>query len=94
MSHENSKIHIENLEKEIRPKENIIDQLLLDLLKISTQSTHHPQAELSVDYQELASMEYSINPPNHSLNNEPDADLAIQKLEVPSRKRKVTYMTS
>ena len=30
MSYENSKIHVENLEKEIRHKDNIIDQLLLD----------------------------------------------------------------
>ena len=31
MSYVNSKFHVENLEKEIRRKENIIDHLLLDL---------------------------------------------------------------
>ena len=49
ISNENSKIHVENLEKEIRRKDNIIDQFLLDLQKISTQSARHPQAEVSVD---------------------------------------------
>ena len=39
MSYENSKIHAKNLEKEIRRKHNIINQLLLDLQKILTQST-------------------------------------------------------
>ena len=37
MSCENSKIHVESLEKEIRRKDSIIDQLLLDLQKISAQ---------------------------------------------------------
>ena len=41
MSYENSKIHAENLEKEIRRKDSIIDQLLLDLQKISTQRNCH-----------------------------------------------------
>ena len=45
-SYENSKIHVENLEKEIRRKDNMIDQLLLDPKKISAQSTRHPQAAL------------------------------------------------
>ena len=31
MSYENSKVHVENFEKEIRRKDSIIDQLLLDL---------------------------------------------------------------
>lgn len=60
MSDKNSKIHVENQEKNIRHKDNIIDQVLEDLLKISTQSTRHPQVELSL---ELASMQYIINPP-------------------------------
>ena len=46
MSNENSKIHVKNLEKEIRRKDSIIDQLLLDLPKISTQRNRHPQAEV------------------------------------------------
>ena len=33
ISFENSKIHAENLEKEIRRKDSIIDQLLVDLQK-------------------------------------------------------------
>ena len=45
----------------------------IDLQKTSTQMTHHPQAKISVDHQELASMEYNIKPPKHSQNNEPDA---------------------
>ena len=45
ISYENSKIHVENLEKEIRRKDNIIDQLLVDLQKMSTQSARHPQAD-------------------------------------------------
>ena len=52
MSNENSKIHAENLEENIRHKDNIIDQILQDLQKTSTQSTHHLQADLSVDHQE------------------------------------------
>ena len=74
MSDENSQIHVENHEKNIRHKDNIIDQVLEDLLKISTQSTRHPQVELSVGYQELASMQYSINPPKCSEKNLPDAE--------------------
>ena len=35
MSFENSKIHVENLEKEISSKENIIHQLLLSFQNIS-----------------------------------------------------------
>ena len=70
---ENSKIHIENLEKEIRRKDSIIDQLLLDLQKISTQRNRHPQAEASEDHQEIASMKYNINPPKHSQKIEADA---------------------
>ena len=66
MSYENSKIHVESLEKNIRHKDNIFDQVLLDLQKISTQSTGHPQAELPVDHQELASMQYDIYHPTRS----------------------------
>ena len=74
MSYDNSKLHLENLEKEIRHKGNIIDQLLPDPQKISTESTRHPQADASVDHQELASMEYNFNTPKRSQNNEPDAE--------------------
>ena len=56
-------------------EDNIIDQLLLDLQKMSTQNTRQSsQAEVSVDHQELASIEYNINPSKHSQNNEPDAE--------------------
>ena len=46
-----SKIQIENLEKEIKRKASIIyqlllDQLLPDLQKISTQCNCHPQTEV------------------------------------------------
>ena len=74
MSYVNSKFHVENLEKEIRCKENIIDQLLLDLQKILTQTIRHPQAEVSVDYKDLAFMKQNINPPKRSQKNEPDAE--------------------
>ena len=47
MPYENSKIHNENLKKQIRCKDNITDQLSLDLQDISTQSTRHPRAEVS-----------------------------------------------
>ena len=77
MSYENSKIHAENLEKEMRRKDSIIDQLLLDLRKISTQRNCHPQAEVSEDHQELAPLEYNINPPEQSHKNEADAEPSI-----------------
>lgn len=63
ISNENSKIHVEDLEKEIIHKDNIIDQLLLDLPKISTQNTHHPKAEVISG--PLRAIEY---------NNKPDAE--------------------
>ena len=47
MPYENSKIHNENLKKQIRCKDNITDQLSLDLQDISTQSTRHSRAEVS-----------------------------------------------
>ena len=74
MSYENSKIHAENLEKEIRRKDRIIDQLLLDLRKTSTQRNCHPQAEVSEDHQELTPLEYNINTPEQSQKNEADAE--------------------
>ena len=69
----NSKIHVENFEKEIRRKDSIIDQLLLDLQKISIQRNCHPQVEVSEDHQRLASMKYNINSPKQSQKNEADA---------------------
>ena len=72
ISYENSKIHAEHLKKEITGKDNIIHQLLLDLQKISTQSTLNLLAEVSVYHQVLASMEYNINLHKRSQNNEPD----------------------
>ena len=54
MSKENSKIPVENLEKEIRFKDSIIDQLLI--FKISTQRNCHPQTEVSEDHQGVFSM--------------------------------------
>ena len=54
MSKENSKIPVENLEKEIRCKDSIIDQLLL--FKISTQRNCHPQTEVSEDHEGVVSM--------------------------------------
>ena len=56
MSYKNSKIHVENLEKEIKRKDSIIDQLLLDLQIISKQRSCHLQAEASEDHQEIDSM--------------------------------------
>ena len=47
----------------MRRKDSIINQLLLDLQKIPTQGNCHPQAEASEGHQEIASMEYNINPP-------------------------------
>ena len=88
MSYENSKIHAENLEKEIRRKDSIIDQLLLDLRKISTQRNCHPQAEVSEDHQELAPLEYNINPPEQSQKNEADAETSnIETRGTISRKK-------
>ena len=66
MAYESTKIHVENLKTEIRRKDNIIDQLLLDLQKIATQSNRHPQAGVSVDHQDLASMKCNINPSKNS----------------------------
>ena len=57
----------------MRRKDSIINQLLLDLQKIPTQGNCHPQAEASEGHQEIASMEYNINPPKHSQNIEADA---------------------
>ena len=90
MSYENSKIHVGNLEKEIRRKDSIIDQLLLDLQNISTQRNCHSQAEVSEDNQDLASMKYDINPPKYSQKTKQTQNLAIKKLEVPSQKGKAT----
>ena len=90
MSYENNKIHVENLEKEIRRKDSIVDQLLLDLQKISIQRNCHPHVEASEDHQGIASMEHNINPPRHPQNIEADAKPSKQKLEVPSQKRKST----
>ena len=50
-----------NLEKEIWREDSIIDQILLDLQKISTQRNCYLQAEVSEHHQEIASMEYNIN---------------------------------
>ena len=94
MSYENSKIYVENLEKEIRRKDSIIDQLLLDLQNISTQRNCHPQAEVSEDNQELASMKYNINPPKHSQKTKHTQNLAIKKLEVPSQKKERLHRSS
>ena len=47
--------------------------MLLDLQKFSTQHNCHPQVEASEDHQEIASMEYNISPPKHSLKIEADA---------------------
>ena len=66
MSDENSKINVKNFEEEIRHKDSIIDHILLDLQKISTQRNCHPQAEASEEHQEIVSMEYNINPSKHS----------------------------
>ena len=73
MPYENSKIHVGNLEKEKRSKDNI-DQLILDLHKISTQNIRHPQVEVSVDHQEHAPMECNTDPPMQCQNNAPDAE--------------------
>ena len=69
---------LETLKKK-QDKDNIIDQLLLDLQKMSTQSTRNPQPEISVDHQELASMEYNINPLNLLKTTSLTQNLAIQK---------------
>ena len=66
MSDENSKINVKNFEEEIRHKDSIIDHILLDLQKISTQRNCHPQAEASEELQEIVSMKYNINPSKHS----------------------------
>ena len=54
MSYENNKIHAGNLEKKNGTQDSIIDQLLLDHQKVSTQCNCCSHAEVSVDYQELA----------------------------------------
>ena len=55
-------------------KDNIIHQLLLDLRKVSAQNTCHPQTEVSVEHQELVSVEYNINPPKHFQNIKPNVE--------------------
>ena len=93
MSHENSKSHVENLEKEIRRKDSIIDQLLLDLQKILTKRNCHPQAEASEDHQEIASVEYNINPPKHSQKIEADAKPSNTETRgtIPKKKGRIDY---
>ena len=88
MSYE-SKIHVRNLEKEVRRKDSIIDQLLLDLQKLSTQRNCHPQAEASEYHKEIASMEYYINPPKHSQNIEADTKPRNTETRVIIPKKKV-----
>ena len=46
--------------------------------------------KVSVDHQELASMEYNINPPKRSQNNEPDAEPSNPRTRITITKRKVT----
>ena len=90
MSYENNKFRVENVEKEIRRKDSIIDQLLLDLQKVSTQCSCNPQTEVSEDAQELASMEYKINPLSNLKETKHTQNLARKKLEAPSQKGKAT----
>ena len=66
---------------EIRRKDNIIYQLLLDLRKRSTKSTRHPQAQVLLDHQELASVEYHINLRKYSQYSGPSIErLTIDKV--------------
>ena len=46
--------------------------------------------KVSVNDQELASMEYNINPPKRSQNNEPDAEPSNPRTRITITKRKVT----
>ena len=55
-------------------KDNIIHQLLLDLRKVSAQNTCDPQTEVSVEHEELVSVEYNINPPKHFQNSKPNVE--------------------
>ena len=89
-SYVNNKIHTENLEKERRRKYSINDQFFKDLQKISTQRSCHPQAEESEDHQELASMEYNINPSKHSQGNQADAEPSNTKTRDTIPKNKTT----
>ena len=72
-----------------RHKDSIIDQLLLNLQKISTQRNCHPQAEASEDHQEIASMEYNINPPKPPQNIEADLKSSNTETRGPITKKKV-----
>ena len=90
MSYENNKLRVENFEKEIRRKDSIIDHLLLDLQKVSTQCNCHPQTEVSEDDQELASMEYKINPPKQSQRNEAGTEPSHKETRGTIPKRKAT----
>ena len=77
LSYENSKVQVGKLKKEIRRKDKIIYHLVLDLPKISAQSTHHPQSQVSLGHQELASVEYHINLPTHSQFTGPSLEPTI-----------------
>ena len=65
----------------------------IDLQKTSTQITHHPQAKISVDHQELASMEYNIKPPKNSQNNESDAKPSTAEIRdtIPKKKGHIDH---
>ena len=88
-SYENSKIHVKNLKKEIRREDNIIEQVLLGLQKISTQRTRHlVDHKVSVDHHGLASMEYNIKHPNNSQINEPETEPSNTETRVNITKKK------
>ena len=95
-----SKIQIENLEKEIKRKASIIyqlllDQLLPDLQKISTQYNCHPQTEVQEELQEIASVEYNINPPKHSQTNKANAESSNKETRgtIPKKKGHIDHQT-
>ena len=82
MSYVNSKFHVENLAKDMRRKDNIIDQLLLDLQKLLVICRLKTIKGLLP--QNIASIPLSVLKTTSQTQN-----LAIQKLEAPSQKKKV-----
>ena len=79
MSYENSKTRVKNLEKEIICKVSIIDQLLLDLQKISAQRSCHPQTEVSEDHKSLLPWNITLISLNNLKQTKQVKNLAIKK---------------
>ena len=73
-------MNTEQTSKNIFTYDNIIDQLLLSLHKISTQNTRHSHAEVLLDHQEHVSIDDNTNLPREQPQNQESGHLNINSL--------------